>query len=137
MARQMSPLTPVCIDAARPDSWRTKPQKHETRLEGGPLSGEPGNISDLAVAIFPGAGDPAVVADRLWASGPLKPDQPLALCGDDRLRTFPTIPGTSLKASVQFTRGRTRVTFGRRAVKSPVRRAVKFRIGSARELAGR
>jgi hypothetical protein len=37
----------------------------------------------------PRAGDPAFVADRLWASGPLKSDQALALCGDDRLRTFP------------------------------------------------
>ena len=41
------------------------------------------------------------VAKRRWHGGDA--DQALALCGDDRLRTFPTIPRTSL----QFTRGRT------------------------------
>jgi hypothetical protein len=55
-----------------------------------------GDISDLAVTIFPRAGDPAFVADRLWASGPLKSDQALALCGDDRLRTFPISLGLPL-----------------------------------------
>jgi hypothetical protein len=45
---------------------------------------------------------------------PLKPDQALALCGDDRLRTLPPIPRTSPRASVQFTCGRTRGTFVRR-----------------------
>ena len=63
-----------------------------------------GGTSVIWQSRFPRAGDPAAVADL--ASAPLKPDQALALfAGMICLRTFPTIPRTWPRTSVQFTRG--------------------------------
>jgi hypothetical protein len=77
----------------------------------GRCPGEPGNINDLAFTIFPvQAIAPSSRTDLRQVTLPSQMRRS-PFCGDDRLRTFPTIPRTSARASVRFTRGRTRVTF--------------------------